>query len=88
MRLVEGAKPTHPTAHTRHARTAAQVHAPANTTLRSSATQNARAASRSAGDAPHNGSRISRAAESGVGWMRWLARLFATQKVSTSTFWW
>ena len=34
MRLVDGAKPTHPTAHTRHARTAAQVHAPANTTPR------------------------------------------------------
>ena len=34
MRLADWAKSTHPTAHTRHARTATQVHAPANTTSR------------------------------------------------------
>jgi len=80
MRLVEGAKPTHPAARPRHAHTAAQVHAPANTTLRPGATQNARTTSRPAGDAPHNDLRISRprsereARAKRVGWMRGLAR--------------
>jgi len=61
----------------RHAHTAAQVHAPANTTLRPGATQNARTTSRPAGAAPHNGTRFSRreasAASEAVGWKRWLA---------------
>jgi len=60
MRLADWAKSTHPAVRPRHARTAPQDHATANTTLRPGATQNARTTSRPAGDAPHNGTRISR----------------------------
>jgi len=87
MRLVDGAKPTHPAVCPRHARTAPQDHATANTTLRPGATQNARTTSRPAGDAPHNGLRFSRreasAASEAVGWKRLLCGLRIGQSQRT-----
>ena len=66
---------------------ATQDHAPANTTLRPSATQNAHTTSRPAGAAPHNGTRISRreasAASEAVGWMRMLCGLRIGQSQRT-----
>jgi len=73
--------------HTRHARTAPQVHAPANTTPRAHSLTKlrvlvpvlARAISFSRFSAPHNGLRFSRreasAASEAVGWKRLLCRL-------------